>query len=116
MTQKWYCASVYAKGAVSEVPAASMIADLHIGDGANTKWDVNLIAEGQTSSSGSGAEDLPMTSELATLLTTDQSVTVNGKQQDGINIPPMMLLKSAPLTYSSIAYFNPDSSKYCDAD
>jgi hypothetical protein len=106
---KNYCSSVYAPDASGTVPATSMIADHGIGFLPSLHWDVNIIAEGTTPQNGAGVHDYAMSSNLSTLLTTSQTVTISSGPETGLNIPAMMLIKNGPWTYSPISLFNPSS-------
>jgi hypothetical protein len=111
---KYYCASVYAAAASGTVPAEAMTAYPHVGDGLSNKWDVAFLAENPTPQTGAGAQDFAVSSELAKLLTTNQSVTLSDSvgPETGINIPPMMMINNAPIMKANIALFNPGKTCY----
>ena len=111
------CGSVYAPYASGPVPATSMTAFNHVGDGESSKWDVNIIAEQPTWNYGYGVTiDYPMSKDLSTMLTTTQVVSsLEDGDQQGLNIPAMELISNGPMVYSTYAVFNNGPGQACDA-
>jgi hypothetical protein len=113
---KQYCASVYSANNSGVVPTQSMFTSPNIGD--VTKWDTYFMAEGVNPSQpdySNDVEDFAISSDLGTLLTTTQQVTLGGATQTGLNTPPMILYTSSPLHYGNPLYFNGYAGQTCDA-
>jgi hypothetical protein len=91
------CGSLY-----NNVPTTSM-ASLPGWTGAGNQ-DVFVLAAGPTWQSG---QDIAVSQNLSTLLTTDQSVTFpNNTGEPGLNIPAMQLLANGPFIYSNYAKYS----------
>jgi hypothetical protein len=108
------CASIYSSNNSGVVPAASMISYPHIGD--LSKYDTYFMAEGSNPNQPQyslSVKDFAISTELATLLTTSQTVDVGGTSQTGLNIPPAMFYTSSPMSFGPPLYFDP--SQLCDA-
>jgi hypothetical protein len=67
--------------------------------GFTTQYDVVILAEGTTISRNftDYVKDTPVSSDLAELLTTSNSVTMGGNAQAGLNITPDILFNNGPL-------------------
>jgi len=80
------------------VPATSYT--VYPNPGNQSNWDINVIALGPTWSSDTNY-DSPMSSDLSTMLTTNQTVdSLEPLEQTGLNIPPMQLISNGPMTFS----------------
>jgi hypothetical protein len=112
-----FCASVYSASESGVVPAASLVSYPTIGD--PSKIDTYFMAEGANPSQPTyslSVKDVAASSELATLLTTNQPVSIAGTNQTGLNIPAMMLYTSSDLNFGPPLYFNGDVSERCNAE
>jgi hypothetical protein len=115
--EKKACYTVYSKSASGDVPATSITAFHHVGDGQSNLWDVAFLANGQQASYSFGAtHDYPMQEDLSTMLTTDQTVSsLTGTDQNGLNIPPMLLINFGGINPGPIAIQNNAANATCDA-
>lgn len=87
----------------STVPATSYTAYPSPGD--QSKWDINVIAIGPTYD-GATNYDYPMSSDLSTMLTTNQTVgSLEPLEQKGLNIPSMQLIANGPMIFTGYASY-----------
>jgi hypothetical protein len=103
------CQSVYSINGSGVVPAVSMISFPSISASGN--FDAFVMAEGAIKNEPKypqDSSDVAISSSLATLLTTNQSVDVGGETQQGINLPPLLLYTDSNLQFGPPLYYTPN--------
>jgi hypothetical protein len=116
-TGKKACYTVYSESASGDVPATSITAYHHVGDNQSNLWDVAFFGQGQQASySYGGTHDYAMQEDLSTMLTTDKTVSsLTETDQNGLNIPPMLLINFGGINPGPIAVQDNAANATCDA-